>query len=514
MTDDQVSRVRYYDQQILRAGDFVDEQAYHLAQRRRHNIAGHSWGIVYGLELTRNAHGDLAIQPGMAIDGYGRELVLDYVQAIPLSIFSDKGGEILDVFAEYAQQPGSELPAERNACRPAGAAGGNRVQETIRFTIRKAGPQERGLEGSDLREHRQPEEVPLADRRFAPTRVAPDNPARRWPVFLGQLRRDGDPVVSLKGRPYAGLRGEMVRAGSDWAWLQVGECPTNDYRFAVFLANDAAEEAEAGNDAAPKTSPKEPVSPILGIKAAAVTPKEADPATEPPKPLIELRADTQMYGDLTLEGGAIDFGAGPPYNEARPWRMYHAVVDDNTDTELTAAEAITRSELRAEGGEADGGGSTTLRAADAIIRDELRIELPEAGGTHPISEFVVGYWSAEQEDFAPCLTVAADGNVTVHGNLSVEGEFLRFQQAAASESALIRYVVGRTPAGAPQPAWFTTLRDELDQRNLLRESFLPFLVETVARELKDNAAFLEAFNAELKQYELEVRGKPVIDEPQ
>jgi hypothetical protein len=329
------------------------------------------------------------------------------------------------------------------------------------------------------------------------------------------LRRDGDPVVSLKGRPYAGLRGEMVRAGSDWAWLQVGECPANDYRFAVFLANDAAE-AEAGSDAAPKTSPKEPVSPILGIKAAAVTPKEADPAAAP-KPLIELRADTRLYGDLTLDGGAIAFGAGPsPFNAARPWRIYHAATEDNTATNPTAAETITRSELREEGGEAEGGGSTSLRAADAIIRDELRIELPEAGGTDPIGEFVVGYWSAEQEAFAPCLTVAADGNVTVHGNLSVEGEFLRFQQAAASEAALIRYVVGRTPngAGAPRPAWFTTLRDALDQRSLLRESLLPFLTATFARELKDNAAFLEAFNAELKQYELEVRGKPVIDEPQ
>ena len=58
----------------LRPQDFGDEQAYHIAMRRRHIIAHHLWGIVRGLELAvENA---LFVQPGIAVDGYGRELIL------------------------------------------------------------------------------------------------------------------------------------------------------------------------------------------------------------------------------------------------------------------------------------------------------------------------------------------------------------------------------------------------------------------------------------------------------
>ena len=36
---DATSRVHYFEEQFLRTQDYVDEQAYHVAARRRHNIA-------------------------------------------------------------------------------------------------------------------------------------------------------------------------------------------------------------------------------------------------------------------------------------------------------------------------------------------------------------------------------------------------------------------------------------------------------------------------------------------
>src|SRR5215207_6199504 len=71
-----LSRVRYTPRQFLGAQDFTDEQAYHLGMHRRHNIAHHTWGIVRGLELIVEDEDSLFVQPGFAVDGFGRELLL------------------------------------------------------------------------------------------------------------------------------------------------------------------------------------------------------------------------------------------------------------------------------------------------------------------------------------------------------------------------------------------------------------------------------------------------------
>ena len=37
----------------------------------------------------------------------------------------------------------------------------------------------------------------------------------------------------------------------------------------------------------------------------------------------EIRGDTEVMGDTIIDGGAVEFGAGPAYNTSMPWRMYH-----------------------------------------------------------------------------------------------------------------------------------------------------------------------------------------------
>ena len=51
------------------------------------------------------------------------------------------------------------------------------------------------------------------------------------------------------------------------------------------------------------------------------------------------------------------------------------------------------------------------------VGTDLRVEM-DAAGTH---QFVVGTWSADDDQFRPCLTITNDGTVTVHGDLVVEG---------------------------------------------------------------------------------------------
>ena len=84
------SRVNYIDGQYLRRQDFADEQSYQLALRRRHNIGHHSWGIVIGLDLVQE-DGALVVRPGMAIDGYGRELLLAAKRSIAVGEFQRLG---------------------------------------------------------------------------------------------------------------------------------------------------------------------------------------------------------------------------------------------------------------------------------------------------------------------------------------------------------------------------------------------------------------------------------------
>jgi hypothetical protein len=79
MTTEDIERVNYYERQYLQAADFRAEQDYHRDMRRRHNLAHHTWGIVTGLELVEQDNAgsvSVFVQPGMAVDGYGREIVL------------------------------------------------------------------------------------------------------------------------------------------------------------------------------------------------------------------------------------------------------------------------------------------------------------------------------------------------------------------------------------------------------------------------------------------------------
>jgi hypothetical protein len=81
-----IERLNYYEGEYLGAADFEAEQEYHRDMRRRHNVGQHTWGIVNGFDLAQVPNGgktpvtnltevDIYIQPGMAVDGFGREIV-------------------------------------------------------------------------------------------------------------------------------------------------------------------------------------------------------------------------------------------------------------------------------------------------------------------------------------------------------------------------------------------------------------------------------------------------------
>ena len=74
-------RPAFFDGQILAAADLTSAVDYGRGQAARHERYLHDWGIAEGLELTTapdssGQYVDVTLQPGVAIDGDGREIVV------------------------------------------------------------------------------------------------------------------------------------------------------------------------------------------------------------------------------------------------------------------------------------------------------------------------------------------------------------------------------------------------------------------------------------------------------
>jgi hypothetical protein len=376
MSDNGIARVHYFERQFLRTQDFVDEQSYHLAMRRRHNIAQHTWGIVHGLEVVAE-EGNLFVQPGMAIDGYGRELILQQRQALATAAFVEKNSDVLDVWLLYDRLASDQAPQGYAGCGNGVDAAFYRWQEQPQLRL--------DLPDPAFPNRRQPESVPIGDLTFPPARTPPDDPVQDWPVFLGQVRRDQtNPtqpfIVDLTDRPYVGLVGESIVAPWDHRvqLLQVGGEHAADLRRFVVFVPDA-------NTGQPQAR--------LQINQAGET---------------TIHGKTTLQGNLRLAGKAIEFGVGVASSQ-RPWQIYrHLEKRQETSQDQTTPQEI--------------------------VEQQLRIEMAPvpAGGTPGRNQVVVGAWSVEEKKFKPCLTIADDCTVTVHGNLVVEGSLHEVQKRAAA----------------------------------------------------------------------------------
>lgn len=75
---------------LLGVGDFEAEQAYHRGKMRLHNAWAHGWGVLWGLGVAVDAaQGEVAVAPGLALDGRGRELHVDLAQCLHVGRWFD-----------------------------------------------------------------------------------------------------------------------------------------------------------------------------------------------------------------------------------------------------------------------------------------------------------------------------------------------------------------------------------------------------------------------------------------
>jgi len=82
-------RVNYFDHQFLREQDFKDEQAYHIESRRLHNRLLHTLGVAEGLEVRRKGDREVVVEPGVAYDREGREIVLQMPTNHDVTLFTE-----------------------------------------------------------------------------------------------------------------------------------------------------------------------------------------------------------------------------------------------------------------------------------------------------------------------------------------------------------------------------------------------------------------------------------------
>lgn len=389
--NEQVARVHFHPQQFLRAQDFDDEQSYHLSMHRRHNIAHHSWGILEGLDLVVDEVDGLPYaMAGLAVDGFGREIVMPERTRIPTDRFDDPAVTALDVWVAYSRAPGEGPPPGYAACEDG--------DSFYRWVERPLLRLETGEEGDDS-DRRHPPGVRPGDDPFPASRTAPEE--GEWLIFLGQVKVDRAGAkktysADLDGRPLADLVGARIEAPSGRAIVQIGAERRDDpNRFAVFVP-----EADSNVD---------PLPARLSIDAAGDT---------------SIRGNVEVAGDLTIREGALEFPVGTARRaDTTPWRIYHhhrSTPDQDT-----------------------------LR---------LQFERP-ATGPRGRNRVAIGTWGKPSgggpEAFQACLVVDDDCNVTIHGNLVVQGQIQAETTVAGQLSeearrfALGAYMAGVGGAGSP-----------------------------------------------------------------
>jgi hypothetical protein len=362
-TEAALSRVQYFDKQFLRVDEFLDEQLYQLALHRRHEIFAHTWGIVRGLELAIEDESTV-VRPGLAIDGYGRELLLTAKQRLAAESFDNYATDRLDVWLVYDRQDEGSAPAGYGGC---GASGGSSYRSVEKPKVLV----ERTL--SNRVEARRPPGVPteVLDAVVPPLS---DDPHDAWRVYLGRwMRVDGEIIVDAAHRPYAGVVAERVDHPANATRVEVGgqSEKTRTVGGKEYTYEESAERRFA--IFVPEADEHPLLAPRLEVLAGDI---------------IRLRGETIVHGNVRTVGGAVQFAGATTEEQARD--------------------------------------KVSIYRSTANGADELRIDLGTLGT--PARQFAIGFSTADGTFKPCLTIVMDPTKntpvVTIHGDLQVNGKVL------------------------------------------------------------------------------------------
>jgi hypothetical protein len=225
MATDEILRLHYYERQYLGAADLEDQQTYLRDMRRRHNVAHHTWGIVTGLDLAYTpVPGDptavnFFIQPGMAIDGFGREIIVMAPVALDPALFASfTGVGPHDVWISYDQVQTQQPTAGLAQCDVSNQFG--RIQETYKIEIDPNQPTHQDVMVNGNAENPKSTDMSIPADDSVPYQEFPDDASDPlWLLQLGRVIWDGGnskflppqlPSDLTLGRVYAGVVTQTV----------------------------------------------------------------------------------------------------------------------------------------------------------------------------------------------------------------------------------------------------------------------------------------------------------------
>lgn len=327
----QDQRPRFYEGQTLGAADLEAVVGHAGVHDARHLLGGHAWGIASGLQLVeRRAEAggdevDVFIEPGVAVDGFGRSIVLTAPQPVPASKFAgfiydatldaDGKGRLVAVWLRYAETLSAAPRAGFGACLSGDTRA--RVQEGFEIVVGMRGREEQHaavtVAGSGLRVAPDAARVHPGSRVFydesVPHQTFPDPPFDHWLIPLGFVR-----WLPVNGGP-----GHFVRRDDSDA---ANRDRDRNRRFRRYVGV-VAEEILAADQALRVRDRSRPPSPTF-VYPAAADPAETDPALLPASDLLFVEGATRVEGDLRLVGGALDLLSADGTDRGTPMRLTRA----------------------------------------------------------------------------------------------------------------------------------------------------------------------------------------------
>ncbi len=220
VSDDAIKKLQFYEYQFVRAADMRAEQRYHVDLRRRHNVAHHEWGIVQGLELEAKENPDeerqeVTLHPGMAVDGFGREIFVLAPARIDEAAFRERRRSkgFYSIWVAYRERSTDPPRGGYRSCD--GREEWTRAEEGYEILYEVPGT------WSDAK-------PPVS----SPLRPPPDPAGPRWPIFLGKVHWDptqGDgeflASVDLSSRRYIRVLGEELLSPSETLLIRSRQHP-------------------------------------------------------------------------------------------------------------------------------------------------------------------------------------------------------------------------------------------------------------------------------------------------
>lgn len=214
-------RNRYYNGKLLSVSDFEAEQRYFNDKRRLSNRLLHGFGVVCGMQVVAVSADQLSVEPGVALDGYGREIVVtkpDVRRLVDLEGYDpDIAGARQYLYVEYDERMTDEVrPYEQPLDEGTHTACYNSIAEQYALYLSDRSPEENpgtlesyySVRGTVYRDDmfRLDWEMPrylLAGTPFYLTfRLTPREPAApfqlRLRVMLHCIRQDGKDFIQVE----------------------------------------------------------------------------------------------------------------------------------------------------------------------------------------------------------------------------------------------------------------------------------------------------------------------------